>query len=145
MALWETLHGHLGVLAAAALLHPAILLRRGKAMSRGARYAVFLTSVLVALAFASGLFIYPAYRQAVRAALFLESPTAGFLFETKEHIAYGVLAMTAGATTAAFLAPSDKGADPIRRAAALVYAAGAALCLATVALGSYVASVQGFR
>jgi hypothetical protein len=142
MRLWETIHGHFGVLAAAALLHPAILLRRGKALSRGARYAVFFTSALVVLAFATGLWIYPAYRRTVRATLFYTSPRAGFLFETKEHLAYAVVALTLGATVCGLLAPGDR--DELRKAAALVYAAGAGLCIATVALGSYVASVHGF-
>lgn len=142
LRLLETVHGHLGVLAAVALLHPAILLRKGRPLSTGARLSVVLTSALVVLAFATGLYIYPDYRSSVRAGLFHADPTAGLLFETKEHLAYGVIATTFGAAACALLAPRKSHA--LRRAAALAFAVGAALCIITVAMGSYVAAVHGF-
>ena len=142
LRLFETVHGHLAVLAVAVLLHPAWLLRRGQRLSRGQAVAVAATVLLVVLAFASGLFVYGDYRSLVRAGLFRASSSAGLLFETKEHLAYGVVATTLGAATCAFLAPRD--GKELRRAAATLFAIAAALCLATVALGSYVASVHGF-
>jgi hypothetical protein len=139
----ETFHGHLGVLAAAALLHPAILLRKGHALSWRTRLSVTLSTAFVMLAFGSGLWIYPHYRSQVRTGLFHASAAAGFLFETKEHLAYGVVATALGGCIGALAAPKD--GRTLRRGAALVYAVSAALCIVTVALGSYVAAVHGFR
>jgi Ser-tRNA(Ala) deacylase AlaX len=85
MRLLESVHGHIGVLAAVALLHPAILMRKGKALSKRTALSVWLTAMVVLSAFATGLIIYPTYRQSVRAGVFAKSVTAGFLFETKEH------------------------------------------------------------
>jgi peptidoglycan/LPS O-acetylase OafA/YrhL len=142
LRLLETVHGHLALLAAAVLLHPAWILRKGQRPSRGAAIAVAATVLLVLLAFGSGLFIYGDYRALVRAGLFRANAAAGIMFETKEHLAYGVLATTLGAAACTFLAPSE--GKELRRAAAALFLIAAALCLATVALGSYIASVHGF-
>jgi hypothetical protein len=142
LRLLETIHGHLGVLAAAALLHPAILLRKGRPLSPGLRLALTLSTLTVVLAFATGLWIYPAFRGDVRPLLFRASIRAGFLFETKEHLAYAVIATALGGCACAWAAPRE--ARQLRRAAAVSYAVSALLCLVTVGLGSYVASVQGF-
>ena len=142
MRLLESMHGHMGVLAAVALLHPAILLRKGKALSQRTALSVWLTAMVVVSAFTTGLVIYPAYRQSVRADLFAKSVTAGFLFETKEHIAYAVVALTLGATVAALAAPKE--ARRPRRLAAVLFALAAAVCLLTVGLGSYLVAVQDF-
>ncbi len=145
MIVWrilESVHGHFAVLAAAALLHPAILLRRGAPMSWGQRLSVALTAAAVALAFGTGIFLYPAYIARVKIALLLKNARAGLSFETKEHVAFAVIAVTLGAAVCAWFAPSD--ARALRRAAAVAFAVGAALCLATVALGTYVAGVHGF-
>jgi hypothetical protein len=142
LRLLETIHGHLGVLAAAALLHPAILLRKGQVPSRRGRLSVGLTTAMVVLAFASGLLIYPDYRQRVRTGLFHASVRAGFAFETKEHLAYAVIATSLGACVAMLFAPKD--GKSLRQASAALYAVAAMLCLLVVVLGSYVASVHGF-
>src|SRR5690606_10198962 len=96
LSLLESIHGHLGVLATAALLHPALLLRTGRPLSRGARWSLGLTAALTSAAFGLGLTIYEPYRTLVRRRIFLEDPTAGWLFETKEHLAYAVIALTLG-------------------------------------------------
>lgn len=140
--LFETIHGHLGVLAAAALLHPAILLRKGQPLSPRLRLAVLLSTSAVVLAFSTGLYIYPSYRNAVRPALFHASTRAGFLFETKEHLAFAVISTALGACVCALSAPRE--ARALRQAASVSYAVGALLCIVTVCLGSYVASVRGF-
>jgi hypothetical protein len=142
LRLFESIHGHFGVLAAAALLHPAIVLRKGKPLSRRNELAILLTALMVVGAFASGLVIYPGYVETVRTGLFLRSATAGFLFETKEHLAYAVVATTLGATALVALAPKSEPKD--RRLAALLYALASVLCLTVSALGSYVAAVWGF-
>lgn len=138
----EALHGHAGVLAAAALLHPALLLRRGAPLSFRTRLAVGLTVATVLAAFGSGLVVYGTYVARVRVGLFLVDPRAGLLFETKEHVAFAVTAMTAGAGVCAWFAPRE--ARELRRAAAVVFATAAALCLGVSALGTYIASVHGF-
>ncbi|MBM4357803.1 MAG: hypothetical protein FJ096_06805 [Deltaproteobacteria bacterium] len=138
----EALHGHAAVLAAAALAHPAILLRKGAPMSFRTRLAVALTVGVVALAFASGLVIYATYVDRVRVQLFLRNPSAGLLFETKEHLAFAVTAITLGAGVAAWFAPAPDRA--LRRAAALAFGVAAILCLVTSGLGTYIAGVHGF-
>jgi hypothetical protein len=138
----EALHGHAAVLAAAALVHPAVLLRKGAPLSFRSRLAVGLTVGMVVLAFASGLVIYAAYVDRVRVQLFLQDPRAGLLFETKEHIAFAVTTITLGAGTTAWFAPKeDRG---LRQAAALAFAVAAVLCLATTGLGTFIAGVHGF-
>lgn len=142
MRLLESVHGDMGVLAAVALLHPAILMRKGKALSKRTVLSVWLTAMVVVSAFATGLVIYPAYRQSVRADLFRASVTAGFLFETKEHIAYAVVALTLGATVTALSAPKE--ARRPRQVAAILFALAAAICLFTVGIGSYLVAVRDF-
>lgn len=140
--LLATVHGHLGVLAAAALLHPAILLRRGRPLSRGLRWSVGLTTAVTAGAFALGVGIYEDYRAIVKRPLFVADPTAGFLFETKEHLAYAVIALALGAAVVAFAAPRSQAS--LRQLAAALYAAAALACVAVVGLGTYVSSVESF-
>lgn len=142
LALWTAIHGYLGVLAAAALLHPAILLRRGSPLSRGGRWSVGLTALVTTLGFSLGIFLYGSYRAEVKRPLFTESIRAGLLFETKEHIAVGVVALTLGAALAALYAPRD--ARTIRRVAALLFVFAALACIATASLGSYVTAVRSF-
>lgn len=142
LRLLESLHGHLGVLTAAALLHPAILLRRGRPLSRGGRWSVALTTLLSLLAFVTGVFIYGDYRELVKRELFMQRPEVALLFETKEHLAWVVLSFALGAGVAALIAP--RAALETRRAAGWLYVAAAILCIATASLGTWVAAVRGF-
>lgn len=138
----ESVHGHLGVLALAALIHPAILLRKGKPLSRRNRYAVIGSTLFAVLAFASGIVIYEQFRAEVKRPLFSASLKAGLMFETKEHIAFAVCTMSLGALVCALVAP--KQSNGLRRAAALTYALAASFCIVVAGLGTYVASVRGF-
>ncbi len=140
--LLQSIHGHLGMLAAAALIHPAIVLRRGKPLGYRARWAVSLSTLFTVLAYSAGIAIYADYRNLVKRALFHTNLNAGMLFETKEHLALAVVCLALGALTAALVAPRE--ATALRRSAAIVYALAAALCLLTGALGMYVSSVRGF-
>ncbi|MEZ4447474.1 MAG: hypothetical protein R3B72_50830 [Polyangiaceae bacterium] len=142
LALLEAVHGHFGVLAAAALLHPAILLRKGRPLSRGLRWSIGLTTLTAAIAFTSGLLIYPGYVAQVRPLLFHAAPRFGLLFETKEHLAFLCLATALGAGVTALLAPRE--APALRRLAASIYAVSATACIAVVVLGSVIASIQTF-
>jgi hypothetical protein len=142
LALLQSIHGHLAVLAAAALLHPAILLRDGRPLSRGLRWSLGLTAAVTAAAFALGVGLYEDYRALVKRPMFIEDVQAGLLFETKEHLAYAVLVLTLGACTTALTAPAREAR--LRRLAAALFAAASLACLVTVALGTYVASVRSF-
>jgi hypothetical protein len=84
----ERVHGHLGWLAVAALMHPAILLRNPK---RRARLAVALTTSLVVVTALIGGSIYPEYRARLKQHIFIEAPKLGWMFERKEHLAVGAV------------------------------------------------------
>jgi hypothetical protein len=100
--------------------------------------AALVTSTAVGL----GVFIYGPYRENVKRALFLRAPRAGWLFETKEHLAFVVLALVLGAAACALLAPPDR--PELRRLSALLFVAAAFSCAIVAAIGTYVASVHGF-
>ena len=138
----ESVHGHAGILACAALIHPAILLRRGRPLSRGMKISVIATGVVTTLAFGLGLALYEDYRATIRRRLFERAPDVGFLFETKEHLAWAVLCLTLGATVAALVAPRE--AKRVRQSAAVAYAAAAVLACIVASLGTWVAAVEGF-
>lgn len=140
--LFEKIHGHLGILATAALIHPALLMRRGKPLSKRTRWSVALSSSLAIAAYAAGLFIYPAYTHQLKRAIFFVNRRAGMLFETKEHLAFSVLCLALGGLVAAQLAPRE--ANGLRRAAAVAYAFAALAGLMVVGIGIYVATVRGF-
>lgn len=138
----ESVHGHLGVLAVVALVHPAILLRRGRPLSRGARLSVWLTTCACVAAFGLGVGIYGDYRALVKADLFRASARAGFLFETKEHLAFATLAFALCAGASALLAPPE--AHDVRRLSAVLYAVATILCLVVASLGTFIRSIHGF-
>lgn len=142
LRIFESLHGHLGVLAAASLFHPAVLLRKGQQLSRGSKLAVILATLFAVSAFGGGVFIYEDYRQLVKRNLFRASTQAGFFFETKEHLAYGVVALALGAAVCALLAPKE--ARHLRKASAAAYFTAAVLATGVCLLGTYVAAIQGF-
>ncbi len=84
----EHIHGHMGWLSAAALLHPAVLLRNPK---RRAPLAVVLATAFVTATGLLGAWIYPEYRGRLKQALFIHTPNIGWLFERKEHLAVGAI------------------------------------------------------
>ncbi len=101
-ALLARLHGHLGWLGLAVLLHPILLLRRGP-LSRSGRLTAGLALALIATPYAAGLSLYPIYRGAVKPDLLAASPRAALAFETKEHLAFFVLMLTLSGVTTALL------------------------------------------
>ncbi len=140
----EHVHGHLGWLAAVALIHPAILLRRRERRADG---SVALAVAIVTLAGALGAGLYPSYRERLKQPLFLQARSLGYLFERKEHLAFGAIlfAWVGALTYAAALKYVDVGErDAMRKAAHWAFVAAAILSVATAVLGTVVASYKTF-
>jgi len=139
----EHIHGHLGWLAAIALVHPAILLRRAR---RRAHWAVGLAVGVVTLAAVLGVIMYPAYRDQLRQPIFAGSSAVGYLFERKEHLAFGVvmLAWAGGIAYAGASLSEGDARDALRVFAHRAFVAAAALAVATAALGTVVAAYKTF-
>jgi hypothetical protein len=140
----EHVHGHLGWLAAIALVHPAVLLRR---RDRRAHLSVGLAVGVATLAGALGAALYPTYRERLRQPLFAQAPTVGYLFERKEHLAFGavVLAWAGAAAYVGAIKYADVGGrDALRKAAHWAFVASAILGVATALLGTLVASYRTF-
>lgn len=140
----ERVHGHLGWLAAVALVHPAILLRNP---ARRARLSAILATAAATAAAALGAGIYPAYRRQIKQHLFIESPTLGWLFERKEHLAVAVVAFAwVGCLThcAAAWFPTRELTTTMRRTAHRAYCIAAAFAVAVALLGVAVASKRSF-
>jgi hypothetical protein len=143
---WRVLqhvHGHLGWLAAAALVHPAFLLRDP---ARRADRAVGASALLVTAAAALGAWLYVGYREHLKRSIFVESPAMGLLFERKEHLAFGAV-MLAWAGSAAYVgARRAAGAtrEHLRALAFRAFASAAALAVLVAVLGTLVAVFRGF-
>jgi hypothetical protein len=140
----EHLHGHLGWLAAIALVHPAIFLRRRE---RRAHLSVALAVTLATLAGALGASLYPSYRERLRQPIFAQAPTVGYLFERKEHLAFGAILLAwvgAVAYVAALRYADVGGRDALRKAAHWAFVASALLSVVTALLGTIVASYRTF-
>jgi hypothetical protein len=140
----EHLHGHLGWLSAAALLHPAIVLRRS---GRKAHLAVGLSAGFVTAVAATGAALYGPYRDRLKQAIFIASPGVGYLFERKEHLAFGAV-LLAWAGAIAYAAAERAGRDdlraPLRTLAWRAFALACALATVAAALGVAVAVNRTF-
>ena len=147
LRLLEHLHGHLGWLTAAALAHPAILLRSKGAAPRRAPWSVVLACLFVSLTSTLGYALYPDYRARVRQHLFQDAPRVAWLFERKEHLAYAALAL-AWAGAAAYLAARStadvSAARVYQRAARTAFLASCGLSLCVGAAGIAVAITRTF-
>ncbi len=140
VALLRTFHGHLGLLAAVALAHPAVTLRGAARLRPGTRWSVGFATVLVTLTTGLGWWLYPGYRSVDKPRLLREAFPVAMLFETKEHLAWYALAL---AWAGCALALRSGGATPdarARRLARIAFGMSAALTLAVGVLGSIVAS-----
>jgi hypothetical protein len=141
--LFEHVHGHLGWLAVAALVHPAVLLRRP---NQRARWAVVAAAAVVTAAGVGGMALYPRYRVELRPPIFAAAPTLGYLFERKEHLAFAAL-LFAWAGAAAYFGASTLDGDArrsLRRAAHWAFVVAAAFAMSTACLGTLVASYRSF-
>jgi hypothetical protein len=140
----EHVHGHLGWLSAAALLHPAILLRDPK---RRARLAVVLTTGFVTATGALGVLVYPEYRARLKQAIFISAPTIGWLFERKEHLAVGAIGFAwigCVAHLGARFFEDEALARSVAVTAQRAYAIAFVLSVAVATLGVIVASYKTF-
>ncbi len=139
------MHGHAGWLSAAALLHPAILLRKAR---RRAHLAVGLAVGFVTATGALGVYLYEPYRDRVKQGLFIASPGVGYLFERKEHLAFGaiVLAWAGGIAyaAAAARATEERLREPLRAFAWRAFVIACALTTVVAALGVVVAVTRTF-
>jgi len=118
--LTRSAHGMVGVLAAAALSHPALM------RVPSARNAL-PASVLAVLTFAGGVLIYGDYRAGPKRVLLGEALWLAQAFEVKEHLGFFVAVL---AIAGAGLLRAGAVADARR-----CYQAGAALAWVVVATG----------
>ena len=84
----ERIHGHIGILALAVLLHPVLTLPRRSKISRGMRWTLWLAVLLLGLTYALGWWIYPDYRLLEKPDLIRQHIVLAKLFESKEHLAF---------------------------------------------------------
>jgi hypothetical protein len=139
----EHVHGHLGWLAAAVLVHPAIVLR---SRTRRAHVAVGLATAFVTVAAALGVWLYVAYRERLKQGIFIHAPSVGLLFERKEHLAFGAVIM-AWAGAAAYVAAERATPETratLRTIAFRAFSASAALAVLVAVLGTIVAVYRSF-
>ena len=141
--LLEHVHGHLGWLAAAVLVHPAIVLR---SRTRRAHWAVGLSAAMVTVAAAIGLWLYVAYRERLKQGIFMHAPAIGLLFERKEHLAFGAVVLAWAGTAAYFAAPhaTAETRERLRTLAFRAFCASAALTVLVAILGTVVAVYRTF-
>ncbi len=135
------IHGNAGFMVGAALLHPVVLLRRP---TRRAPLATWLATAGATLVFGLGLALYGPYRESVKHDLFVTTPAIGWLFERKEHLAFGAVAFAwIGAVAHALEGRVPEARRPLaRRLARIGYVAAAAMAAFAAIAGTVVASVH---
>ncbi len=114
--LLRSAHGLVGVLAAAALLHPAL------APAASARSALS-ASVLAVATFAGGVGIYGDYRAGVKRVLLGEAFGLAQAFEVKEHLAFYVMVLAVSAAGLLHAGAPDLARACYRGAAGLAWVA----------------------
>jgi hypothetical protein len=106
--------------------------------------AVSLATAFVTVAAGVGVAIYPAYSTRLRQAIFLSAPNLGWLFERKEHLAFGAvfLAWAGALSYAAAWRAHDSLRVALRKFAWRAYAAAAALAAVVATIGTIVAAYR---
>ncbi len=144
LRLLEHVHGHLGWLSVAALLHPAIVLRNER---RRARLSVALATGFVVVTALLGVVVYPSYRDLIKQHIFVEAPKLGWMFERKEHLAVGAVSLALAGCVAHLALPvvaDDAAKQAFARLAHRAFIASFALALIVAILGVTVASYKSF-
>lgn len=146
----ERIHAAAAWISAAGLGAVAWALARGREARRIAIGAAAAIAGLL-VAGATGLALHDPYRAKLRQRLFLDAPALGWLFERKQHLAFGALALGVGAaaTLEALRRIEARPADAalardLRRSAALAWIAAAALSLAAAIASAIVARRASF-
>lgn len=140
----ERIHGHLGWLTVAALLHPAIILRNPR---RRARLSVSLATLFAVGTALIGGVIYPHYRERLKQHIFIEAPRVGWLFERKEHLAVGAVGLALAGCAAHLSVPlfeDDAIRTTVARMAHRAYVGAFVIGLIVAVLGVAVASFKSF-
>jgi hypothetical protein len=140
----EHIHGHLGWLSVAALLHPAIFLRNPR---RRARLSASLATGFVVVTALLGATIYPLYRERIKQRIFIEAPKLGWMFERKEHLAVGAAAFALVGCISHLSLPlvADDGVKrTLARLAHRAFVVSFALAVIVAVLGVSVASYKSF-
>lgn len=140
----ERVHGHLGWLSVAALLHPALLLRNPR---RRARLAVSLATLAVVGTSLLGATIYPEYRSRIKQHLFIEVPRLAWMFERKEHLAVGAVTLALVGCVAHLSLPwyeADATKRSVARLSHRAFVTSFVLALIVAVLGVTVASYESF-
>ena len=135
----EHVHGHLGWLAALALAHPAVLLRKPRRRALGVAAAA---TALVSAAALLGAIIYPRYRVEVKPLLLAGAPVVAGLFERKEHLGVGALVLSWAGLVAHACAQRDRIASPDLGRVAFVAYVAAAVCATLAAAGGLVVAAH---
>ncbi|HEX7665534.1 MAG TPA: hypothetical protein VF407_13505 [Polyangiaceae bacterium] len=141
--LLQHVHGHVGWLAAAVLVHPAIVLRRKKK----ADWAVGSAVGLATIAGGMGAWLYPSYRERLKQGIFQEAPAIGYLFERKEHLAFAAVALAwVGGLAYVVARTTDESPtrDSLRKASQVSFTIAAALAIVVAALGTTIAAFRSF-
>jgi hypothetical protein len=140
----ERIHGHLGWLSVAALLHPAIFLRKPK---RRARLSASLATAFILATALLGGYFYPEYRSRIKQHIFIEAPRLGWMFERKEHLAVGAVGFALAGCLAHLSLPvfsEDATKTTVARLAHRSFVAAFVLALIVASLGVTVASYKSF-
>jgi len=144
LRLFERIHGHLGWLSVAALVHPAILLRRPRPQGS------WIAGAAAGLTLASGVLgacLYPAYRQTVKVRLLHDKTSLAWLLERKEHLAIGAVAFAVAGWLLQVRVPGlekNPAAIRLRKLAHLSFVAALLLTLLVSIFGTWVASHDSF-
>lgn len=150
-----SVHGLLAWISAALLgLAAGLLARRSptpqqRQIQKPALAVSALATALAALVSGFGMLLHEPYLNRLRQRIFVKDPALGWLFERKEHFAFGSLGLAlSGLASLAALALLERRlarpgtsilAPSLRRAALTAYAASAGLALAACILSTLVA------
>jgi len=143
----ERAHGIAAWIATAALFAAVWVAFRRPLRRRLGVFSAGIAALSITLAGALGLLLEEPYRARIRQRLFVATPGLGWLFERKEHLAFGAILLGWSALFALFAArPSAPGAlsGELFRTTKVGLAAAALFALVASAASAIVARRAGF-